>query len=59
MKGTKKVKTTDIAFDDKDNSHITWWKERLQICRKPSTVHLTSRLVYSNLLGVDSNLKNG
>lgn len=33
--------------------------QRLQICRKPSTVHLVSRIVYSNLLGVDVNLKNG
>ncbi|KAI6693547.1 hypothetical protein NL676_021257 [Syzygium grande] len=38
---------------------MQWWKERLQICRKPYTVQLVSRLVYSNLPGVDVNLKNG
>ncbi|KAK4749147.1 hypothetical protein SAY87_026596 [Trapa incisa] len=54
-----KMKTTSNTFDDKDASHIKWWKERLQICQKPSTIHLINRLVYSNLLGVDSNLKNG
>ncbi|KAH9764014.1 DNA mismatch repair protein MSH1 [Citrus sinensis] len=32
---------------------------RLQMCRKPSTLHLVNRLKYSNLLGLDVNLKNG
>ncbi|GMN61492.1 hypothetical protein TIFTF001_030573 [Ficus carica] len=32
---------------------------RLQNCRKPSTVLLVKRLDYSNLLGLDVNLKNG
>ncbi|KDO52255.1 hypothetical protein CISIN_1g0015702mg, partial [Citrus sinensis] len=36
-----------------------WWQERLQMCRKPSTLHLVNRLKYSNLLGLDVNLKNG
>ncbi|KAK2967930.1 hypothetical protein RJ640_010540 [Escallonia rubra] len=31
----------------------------MQMCRKPSTVQLVKRLTYSNLLGVDVNLKNG
>jgi len=29
------------------------------MCRKPSTVQLVKRLTYSNLLGLDVNLKNG
>ncbi|KAH9764006.1 DNA mismatch repair protein MSH1 [Citrus sinensis] len=29
------------------------------MCRKPSTLHLVNRLKYSNLLGLDVNLKNG
>ncbi|XP_012575564.1 DNA mismatch repair protein MSH1, mitochondrial-like isoform X1 [Cicer arietinum] len=29
------------------------------MCKKPSTVHLIERLDYSNLLGMDCNLKNG
>ncbi|XP_048131962.1 DNA mismatch repair protein MSH1, mitochondrial-like isoform X6 [Rhodamnia argentea] len=58
-KPTKKSRTSDDILDDKFISHMQWWKERLQICRKPSTVHLVSRIVYSNLLGVDVNLKNG
>ena len=33
--------------------------QRMQMCKKPSTVHLVKRLIYSNLLGVDPNLKNG
>lgn len=55
----RKVKSSNKALDDKDLSHIIWWKERLQLCRKPSTLNLVKRLVYSNLLGVDVNLKNG
>ncbi|XP_010023817.2 DNA mismatch repair protein MSH1, mitochondrial isoform X2 [Eucalyptus grandis] len=58
-KSTKKRKTSDDILDDKYISHMQWWKERLQICRKHSTVQLVSRLVYSNLLGVNVNLKNG
>ncbi|XWS53734.1 hypothetical protein CRYUN_Cryun10bG0026000 [Craigia yunnanensis] len=33
--------------------------QRLQLCRKPSTLNLVKRLMYSNLLGVNVNLKNG
>ncbi|XP_057960090.1 DNA mismatch repair protein MSH1, mitochondrial isoform X2 [Malania oleifera] len=58
-KVTKKLKDSKEALDDKDYSHIMWWKERMQICRKPSTVQLVKRLSYSNLLGLDVNLKNG
>lgn len=29
------------------------------MCRKPSTIQLTKRIIYSNLLGLDINLKNG
>ncbi|XP_061338295.1 DNA mismatch repair protein MSH1, mitochondrial [Gastrolobium bilobum] len=58
-KVTKKLKGPNNVLDDKDLSHIWWWKERMQMCRKPSTVQLLKRLEYSNLLGLDSNLKNG
>ncbi|XP_059632290.1 DNA mismatch repair protein MSH1, mitochondrial [Cornus florida] len=58
-KMTKKLKEPNNVLYDKDHSHITWWKERLQLCRKPSTVQLIKRLTYSNLLGLDVNLKNG
>ncbi|KAL5138147.1 DNA mismatch repair protein MSH1, mitochondrial [Glycine soja] len=33
--------------------------QRLQMCRKLSTVQLTERLDYSNLPGLNSNMKNG
>ncbi|KAK7279171.1 hypothetical protein RJT34_24217 [Clitoria ternatea] len=56
---TKKLKMPKNVLDDKDLPHILWWKERLQMCRKPSTVQLIERLEYSNLLGLDSNLRNG
>ncbi|XP_012077620.1 DNA mismatch repair protein MSH1, mitochondrial isoform X2 [Jatropha curcas] len=56
---TKKSKASNNVLDDKDLSHIIWWKERLQQCRKPSTIQLVKRLMYSNLLGLDVNLKNG
>nr|CAB3487571.1 unnamed protein product [Digitaria exilis] len=40
-------------------SHILWWKEKMERCRKPSSVQLTQRLVYSNILGLDTALRNG
>ncbi|XVF66386.1 hypothetical protein PTKIN_Ptkin10aG0031700 [Pterospermum kingtungense] len=60
LKGTtRKFRSSNKALDDKDLSQIVWWKERLELCHKPSTLNLVKRLVYSNLLGVDVNLKNG
>ncbi|XP_062166948.1 DNA mismatch repair protein MSH1, mitochondrial isoform X3 [Alnus glutinosa] len=58
-KTTKKFKALNGALNDKDLSNLLWWKERLEMCRKPSTVQLVKRLTYSNLLGLDVNLKNG
>ncbi|KAM7261388.1 hypothetical protein ACFE04_008755 [Oxalis oulophora] len=59
-KSSKKVKsTTANVLDDKDMLHLTWWKERLQKCRKPSTINLIQRLMYSNMLGLDDSLRNG
>ncbi|XP_031251165.1 DNA mismatch repair protein MSH1, mitochondrial isoform X2 [Pistacia vera] len=59
-KASKKVKVSnDNVLNDKDLSHLMWWQERLQTCRKPSTLHLVKRLKYSNLLGLDVSLKNG
>ncbi|GMY27006.1 DNA mismatch repair protein MSH1, mitochondrial isoform X1 [Fagus crenata] len=58
-KSTKKFKSLNDTLNDKDLSHLLWWKERLEMCRKPSTVQLTKRLSYSNLLGLDVNLRNG
>ncbi|CAJ1968037.1 unnamed protein product [Sphenostylis stenocarpa] len=56
---TKKPKVPNNVLDDKDLPHILWWKERLQMCKKFSTVQLIERLEFSNLLGLDSKLKNG
>uniref|UniRef100_A0A0D9W6X6 DNA mismatch repair proteins mutS family domain-containing protein n=1 Tax=Leersia perrieri TaxID=77586 RepID=A0A0D9W6X6_9ORYZ len=39
--------------------HILWWKEKMERCRKPSSIQLTQRLVYSNILGLDPTLRNG
>lgn len=33
--------------------------QRMESCRKPSSVQLTQRLVYSNILGLDPTLRNG
>nr|XP_048333226.1 DNA mismatch repair protein MSH1, mitochondrial isoform X3 [Ziziphus jujuba var. spinosa] len=57
-KVTKKLKALNV-LDEKGLSNILWWKERMQACRKPSTIQLLKRLEYSNLLGLDVNLKNG
>ncbi|KAI4345903.1 hypothetical protein L6164_012989 [Bauhinia variegata] len=58
-KAAKKHKALNHVLDDKDISHMLWWKERMNMCRKPSTIQLMRRLQYSNLLGLDVNLKNG
>ncbi|RZC81271.1 hypothetical protein C5167_043846 [Papaver somniferum] len=55
----KKAKETKKGLDVKDECHIIWWKEKMQMFRKPSTIQLVTRLVYSNLLGVDATLRNG
>ncbi|KAJ0234681.1 DNA mismatch repair protein MSH1 [Hirschfeldia incana] len=57
---SKKVKTKSAdVLTDKDLSHLLWWKERLQTCKKPSTLQLIERLMYTNLLGLDPSLRNG
>ncbi|KAG6757295.1 hypothetical protein POTOM_037603 [Populus tomentosa] len=58
-RNSKKSKASNNVLDDKDLSHIIWWKENLQRCKKPSTANLVKRLMYSNLLGLDASLKNG
>ncbi|GLU08249.1 hypothetical protein SLE2022_251730 [Rubroshorea leprosula] len=58
-KTARKFKAPNTALDDKDLSNMIWWKERLELCRKPSTLHLVKRLIYNNLLGLDINLRNG
>uniref|UniRef100_A0A1J3E1G5 DNA mismatch repair protein MSH1, mitochondrial n=2 Tax=Noccaea caerulescens TaxID=107243 RepID=A0A1J3E1G5_NOCCA len=56
---SKKFKKFNDVLSDKDLSHLVWWKERLQECRKPSTLQLIARLMYTNLLGLDPSLRNG
>ncbi|KAF3457540.1 hypothetical protein FNV43_RR02198 [Rhamnella rubrinervis] len=58
-KATKKLEALNNVLDEKGLSNILWWNERMQACRKPSTVQLVKRLEYSNLLGLDVNLKSG
>ncbi|KAG9447714.1 hypothetical protein H6P81_013842 [Aristolochia fimbriata] len=58
-KAAKKMKEPKYLTDKENNSHILWWKEKMALCKKPSSVQLVKRLVYSNLLGLDVTLKNG
>ncbi|KAM6565575.1 hypothetical protein CsatA_024703 [Cannabis sativa] len=58
-RSVKKVRPLDSVLSEKELSNILWWKERMEDCRKPSTVQLIKRLEYSNLLGLDVSLKNG
>ncbi|XP_058724306.1 DNA mismatch repair protein MSH1, mitochondrial [Vicia villosa] len=58
-RGSDKVTKKLIVLDDKDLSHILWWKEKLQMCKKAITANLIERLEYSNLLGLNFNLKYG
>uniref|UniRef100_A0A0A0L490 DNA mismatch repair proteins mutS family domain-containing protein n=2 Tax=Cucumis sativus TaxID=3659 RepID=A0A0A0L490_CUCSA len=59
IKAAKKFKDNNILQDNKFLSHILWWKETVESCKKPSSVQLVKRLDFSNLLGLDTNLKNG
>ncbi|KAI8560751.1 hypothetical protein RHMOL_Rhmol04G0280600 [Rhododendron molle] len=59
VKSIRRSRELYNVLDEKNYSHILWWKERMELCRKPSTVQLIKRLTYSNLLGLDINLKNG
>ncbi|KAI3697129.1 hypothetical protein L6452_29898 [Arctium lappa] len=58
-KATKKLKELKNIHKEKDYPHVMWWKEKMQMCRKTSSMQLIKRLTYSNLLGLDDNLKNG
>nr|CAE05686.2 OSJNBb0002J11.13 [Oryza sativa Japonica Group] len=46
--------TALVAFYQR---HADWVK--MERCRKPSSMQLTQRLVYSNILGLDPTLRNG
>ncbi|KAG4983029.1 hypothetical protein JHK87_027778 [Glycine soja] len=48
-----------MVFDNNFFSDFFTNIPRLQMCRKLSTVQLTERLDYSNLPGLNSNMKNG
>ncbi|KAH7662778.1 P-loop containing nucleoside triphosphate hydrolase protein [Dioscorea alata] len=58
-KASRRLKSHKDFCEETGHSHILWWKERMQMCKKPSTVQLTKRLDYSNILGLDVSLKNG
>ncbi|KAG0475025.1 hypothetical protein HPP92_014711, partial [Vanilla planifolia] len=56
LRRTSKLK---VSCEETDNSHIKWWREKMRMCRKPSSLQLIKRLNDSNLLGLDVTLKNG
>ncbi|KAF6144424.1 hypothetical protein GIB67_024651 [Kingdonia uniflora] len=41
------------------SDHVMWWKERMELFKKPISVELVKRLSYTNLLGLDVSLKSG
>eukprot|EP00249_Psilotum_nudum_P012287 c23698_g1_i1 orf=55-3885(+) len=55
----RKAHDRNKSFQYGDNQHIMWWVEQMEQCKKPVTKELIKRLVYSNLLGLDENLRNG
>ncbi|KAK1421082.1 hypothetical protein QVD17_23171 [Tagetes erecta] len=59
IKSTKSGNKLRELKVDKDYPHIIWWNQKMQTCIKSSSVQLVKRLVYTNLLGLDDNLKNG
>ncbi|XP_078166750.1 MUTL protein homolog 1 [Carex rostrata] len=55
----RKVHQQKFMNEEEHQPHMLWWKEKVGMCKKPSTIHLAKRLSYSNLLGMDVTLKNG
>ncbi|PWA96416.1 GIY-YIG nuclease superfamily [Artemisia annua] len=58
-KTSNKLKESKNVYTEKDYLHVTWWKEKMETCRKASSMQMINRLTYSNLLGLDDSLKNG
>nr|XP_043610187.1 DNA mismatch repair protein MSH1, mitochondrial isoform X2 [Erigeron canadensis] len=58
-KATRKLKESKNVNKEKDYPHVIWWKEKMEMCRKTSSMQMITRLTYSNLLGLDDNLRNG
>uniref|UniRef100_J3LZF0 DNA mismatch repair proteins mutS family domain-containing protein n=1 Tax=Oryza brachyantha TaxID=4533 RepID=J3LZF0_ORYBR len=56
---SRKVNKQEDICNEGMLPHILWWKEKMERCRKPSSMQLTERLVYSNILGLDPTLRNG
>nr|WHU50367.1 MutS-like protein [Allium cepa] len=57
-KSSKRERLKGVC-EEHNRVHILWWKEKMKMCKKPSTVQLVKRLTDSNLLGLDVSLKNG
>eukprot|EP01018_Ginkgo_biloba_P019430 Gb_16554 [translate_table: standard] len=57
--GRQSTKDSKAVLHSGDLRHLMWWEEKMLLCKKPSNKELVKRLVYSNLLGLDENLKNG
>lgn len=63
------LKTLDIAkveagtvkrmLQSGGESHIDYWRQQLQQCRKPLTKEMMKRLKWSNPLGLDESLRGG
>lgn len=56
---TRRLSKLKILCEEADHSHILWWKEKMQMCKKPSSLQLVRKLAYTNLLGLDVGLRNG
>nr|GMD62921.1 DNA mismatch repair protein MSH1, mitochondrial isoform X1 [Ipomoea batatas]GMD65626.1 DNA mismatch repair protein MSH1, mitochondrial isoform X1 [Ipomoea batatas]GMD72105.1 DNA mismatch repair protein MSH1, mitochondrial isoform X1 [Ipomoea batatas] len=55
----RKPRHFESVPEERNCAHIMWWKEIVETLRKPSSIQLVKRLTYSNLLGLNSDLRNG
>ncbi|XP_019181442.1 PREDICTED: DNA mismatch repair protein MSH1, mitochondrial isoform X2 [Ipomoea nil] len=55
----RKPRHFESVPEERNCAHIVWWKEIVETLRKPSSIQLVKRLTYSNLLGLNSDLRNG
>ncbi|KAJ7525479.1 hypothetical protein O6H91_17G053100 [Diphasiastrum complanatum] len=52
-------KMRDPKAQDSDLKHLIWWEKQMKLCKKPVTKEMVKRLAYTNLLGLDGQLKRG
>ncbi|KAI5081703.1 hypothetical protein GOP47_0001446 [Adiantum capillus-veneris] len=59
VNGSRNSKSSVQELQSSSKECIEWWAKKVEQMKKPVVKELIKRLSYSNLLGLDENLKNG